>query len=60
MLQSASIRSPPCVQCKIPSGVRTWDCAGPGTASKSAPEAPEGSALRRFSRRLRIRRRKRG
>eukprot|EP00969_Alexandrium_andersonii_P309172 13662696-Alexandrium_andersonii.AAC.1 len=35
-------------------GVRTWNCAGPGTASKLAPEAPKGCILRQFSRRSRI------
>eukprot|EP00969_Alexandrium_andersonii_P089406 3946423-Alexandrium_andersonii.AAC.1 len=31
--QSAPIRDPPCGTCKIDSGVRTWNCAGPGKAS---------------------------
>eukprot|EP00969_Alexandrium_andersonii_P297284 13137738-Alexandrium_andersonii.AAC.1 len=26
--------------------VRTWNCAGPGTASQLPPEAPEGCVLR--------------
>eukprot|EP00969_Alexandrium_andersonii_P123811 5471725-Alexandrium_andersonii.AAC.1 len=38
-------------------GGRSWNCAGPGTASELVPEAPEGCALRHFSRRFRIRRR---
>eukprot|EP00969_Alexandrium_andersonii_P004945 214514-Alexandrium_andersonii.AAC.1 len=29
-------------KCKIAPGVRTWNCAGPGWASKSAPGAPDG------------------
>eukprot|EP00969_Alexandrium_andersonii_P210392 9293866-Alexandrium_andersonii.AAC.1 len=53
MPQSASIRKPPCVACNIASGVRAWNCAGPGTASKLGPEAPEGCALRHFGRRFR-------
>eukprot|EP00969_Alexandrium_andersonii_P035372 1549258-Alexandrium_andersonii.AAC.1 len=36
------------------SGVRTWKCAGPRTASKLVPEDPEGCALRSFARRFRI------
>eukprot|EP00969_Alexandrium_andersonii_P363704 15462521-Alexandrium_andersonii.AAC.1 len=40
MLQSASIHNPPCVRCKIASGVRTWNCAGPGAASNLSPEHP--------------------
>eukprot|EP00969_Alexandrium_andersonii_P024739 1080233-Alexandrium_andersonii.AAC.1 len=32
---------------EIASGVRTWNCAGPGTASKSFPEAPHMWILRR-------------
>eukprot|EP00969_Alexandrium_andersonii_P122722 5424726-Alexandrium_andersonii.AAC.1 len=32
-LQSASIRNPPCLKCTIAARVRTWNCAGPGTAS---------------------------
>eukprot|EP00969_Alexandrium_andersonii_P155524 6876229-Alexandrium_andersonii.AAC.1 len=36
---------------KTASPVRTWNCAGPGAASK--PEAPEGCGLRRFPRRFR-------
>eukprot|EP00969_Alexandrium_andersonii_P036197 1585281-Alexandrium_andersonii.AAC.1 len=31
-LQSVSIRAPPCITCEIASGVRTWNCAGPGAA----------------------------
>eukprot|EP00969_Alexandrium_andersonii_P166547 7359657-Alexandrium_andersonii.AAC.1 len=34
MLVSAAIRPdphPPCRTCKTASGVRTWNCAGPGT-----------------------------
>eukprot|EP00969_Alexandrium_andersonii_P158335 6995557-Alexandrium_andersonii.AAC.1 len=31
---------------KIASRVRAWNCLGPGTASKSTPEAPEGCVLR--------------
>eukprot|EP00969_Alexandrium_andersonii_P372188 15481172-Alexandrium_andersonii.AAC.1 len=54
MLQSAPIRNPPCVKCKIASGVHTWSCAGPKTTSNLLPEAPEGCALRCFSRRSRI------
>eukprot|EP00969_Alexandrium_andersonii_P336433 14871500-Alexandrium_andersonii.AAC.1 len=27
-------------------GIRTWNCAGPGAASKLLPEAPEGCVLR--------------
>eukprot|EP00969_Alexandrium_andersonii_P259163 11459194-Alexandrium_andersonii.AAC.1 len=42
VLQSASIRSPPCTECKIASGVRTCNCAGPGTASELAPGALKG------------------
>eukprot|EP00969_Alexandrium_andersonii_P096447 4258241-Alexandrium_andersonii.AAC.1 len=34
----SAIRNPPYVTCKIASGIRTWNCAGPGKASKSAPE----------------------
>eukprot|EP00969_Alexandrium_andersonii_P352378 15437542-Alexandrium_andersonii.AAC.1 len=40
-LQPASICNPPCIKCKIASGVRTWNCAGRGLASKCVPEAPE-------------------
>eukprot|EP00969_Alexandrium_andersonii_P019515 851353-Alexandrium_andersonii.AAC.1 len=29
VLQSASIRNPSHVTCKIASGVRTWNCVGP-------------------------------
>eukprot|EP00969_Alexandrium_andersonii_P350675 15433712-Alexandrium_andersonii.AAC.1 len=32
---------PPCLKCNIASGVRTWNYAGPGAASKSVPAAPE-------------------
>eukprot|EP00969_Alexandrium_andersonii_P156224 6906925-Alexandrium_andersonii.AAC.1 len=59
MMQSAPIRNPPCVKCKLASGVRTWNCAGPGT-SKLATEAPEGCVPRRVSRKFRICQRKRG
>eukprot|EP00969_Alexandrium_andersonii_P148734 6574919-Alexandrium_andersonii.AAC.1 len=45
MLQSASIRIPPSLTCKIASGVRSVSHVGPGTASKSVPEAPEGCIL---------------
>eukprot|EP00969_Alexandrium_andersonii_P348113 15393092-Alexandrium_andersonii.AAC.1 len=31
---SAPLRNPPCVNCKLASGVRTWNCAGPGMGSK--------------------------
>eukprot|EP00969_Alexandrium_andersonii_P252502 11159129-Alexandrium_andersonii.AAC.1 len=37
--------------CQTASGVRTWNCAGQGMASKSLPEAIEGWIRRR--RRLR-------
>eukprot|EP00969_Alexandrium_andersonii_P069362 3059303-Alexandrium_andersonii.AAC.1 len=37
-LRSASIRNPACGTCKIASSVRTWNCAGPRTASNSAPD----------------------
>eukprot|EP00969_Alexandrium_andersonii_P219620 9699149-Alexandrium_andersonii.AAC.1 len=40
-LQSARIRNPPSVNCKIASGDRAWNCAGPRKASKWVPEAPE-------------------
>eukprot|EP00969_Alexandrium_andersonii_P222506 9827827-Alexandrium_andersonii.AAC.1 len=38
---SASIRNPPCGKCKIVSGARSLNCAGPGAASKFIPEAPQ-------------------
>eukprot|EP00969_Alexandrium_andersonii_P082763 3649222-Alexandrium_andersonii.AAC.1 len=53
VLQSASIRNPPCGQLNIASSARSLNCAGPGTASKLVPEALEGCVLRRFSRRFR-------
>eukprot|EP00969_Alexandrium_andersonii_P178854 7906917-Alexandrium_andersonii.AAC.1 len=34
VLQSASLRNPPCATCNIASRVRTRNCAGPGTASE--------------------------
>eukprot|EP00969_Alexandrium_andersonii_P291133 12869825-Alexandrium_andersonii.AAC.1 len=37
MLQSASLRNPPCGICKIAACVRTWNCAGPGAASPKLP-----------------------
>eukprot|EP00969_Alexandrium_andersonii_P307259 13581908-Alexandrium_andersonii.AAC.1 len=40
-LQSAPTRNPPFGKRKIASGARTWNCAGPGVASKLVPEAPE-------------------
>eukprot|EP00969_Alexandrium_andersonii_P069295 3057027-Alexandrium_andersonii.AAC.1 len=48
--QSASIHNPPCGPCKTASGVRSWNCADPRSASKLVPEAPEGRVLRRCSR----------
>eukprot|EP00969_Alexandrium_andersonii_P130416 5766926-Alexandrium_andersonii.AAC.1 len=57
MQQSASIRNPPCGAYDIASGGQPWNCAGPGTASKLAPEAPKGCAMRHVSRRFRSRRR---
>eukprot|EP00969_Alexandrium_andersonii_P105206 4642213-Alexandrium_andersonii.AAC.1 len=57
--QPARIRNPPCGKCKIASGIRSSNCAGPGTASKRVPEAPEGCVLRHFLRRSRIRPRER-
>eukprot|EP00969_Alexandrium_andersonii_P276928 12240755-Alexandrium_andersonii.AAC.1 len=36
------IRDRPCAKRKIASGVRTWNCAGPTTASKLILEAPRG------------------
>eukprot|EP00969_Alexandrium_andersonii_P114315 5053640-Alexandrium_andersonii.AAC.1 len=39
-LQSASIRNRPCMTLSIASGVRTWNCAGPGAASISSPKLP--------------------
>eukprot|EP00969_Alexandrium_andersonii_P225917 9976259-Alexandrium_andersonii.AAC.1 len=33
--QSASIRNQPCGTCTIASGIRTWNRADPGTASRS-------------------------
>eukprot|EP00969_Alexandrium_andersonii_P067202 2964570-Alexandrium_andersonii.AAC.1 len=44
-LQSASIRNPPCGKHNNSSGVRSLIRAGPGTTSKSVPEAPEGRIL---------------
>eukprot|EP00969_Alexandrium_andersonii_P047097 2066799-Alexandrium_andersonii.AAC.1 len=41
----------------IASGVRTRNCAGPGTTSKQGLEVMEGWILRRSSRRCRFRRR---
>eukprot|EP00969_Alexandrium_andersonii_P120240 5315879-Alexandrium_andersonii.AAC.1 len=35
---------------KIAAGARTWNCAGPGTASTLIPEAHEGCVLRSCSR----------
>eukprot|EP00969_Alexandrium_andersonii_P066332 2924913-Alexandrium_andersonii.AAC.1 len=58
MPQSASICNPPCVTCKIASGVRSLNCTGPGTTSTFVPESPEGRILRNCSRRVRIRQRK--
>eukprot|EP00969_Alexandrium_andersonii_P253349 11197236-Alexandrium_andersonii.AAC.1 len=46
MLVSAPIRLNPQSakrQIKIASRVQIWNCAGPGTASKLAPEAPRGA-----------------
>eukprot|EP00969_Alexandrium_andersonii_P359601 15453569-Alexandrium_andersonii.AAC.1 len=40
VLQSAPIRNPPFRTCKIASSVRTWNCAGPGTASRVGPKLP--------------------
>eukprot|EP00969_Alexandrium_andersonii_P356467 15446607-Alexandrium_andersonii.AAC.1 len=34
-------RNPPCVKCNIASGVRSWNCTGPGTAPKLVHAAPE-------------------
>eukprot|EP00969_Alexandrium_andersonii_P084058 3708261-Alexandrium_andersonii.AAC.1 len=42
VLPSASIRNAPSVHRTIAPGVRTWNCAGPGTASNWVPEAPDG------------------
>eukprot|EP00969_Alexandrium_andersonii_P110173 4861356-Alexandrium_andersonii.AAC.1 len=39
---------------EIARGVRSWNFAGPGTASRFIPEALEGCVLCRFSRRRRI------
>eukprot|EP00969_Alexandrium_andersonii_P026271 1146379-Alexandrium_andersonii.AAC.1 len=33
--------------CAIAPGIRNLNCAGPGMASKSVPEAPEGGVRRR-------------
>eukprot|EP00969_Alexandrium_andersonii_P136687 6047705-Alexandrium_andersonii.AAC.1 len=44
----------------IASGVRSWNCAGQGAASKQVPEAPDGCALRHCSRGFRICQSKRG
>eukprot|EP00969_Alexandrium_andersonii_P018070 791119-Alexandrium_andersonii.AAC.1 len=55
VLQSTSIRNPPCVNFKIASGARTWNRAGPGKASKLVPEAPEGCVLPCSSCRFQIR-----
>eukprot|EP00969_Alexandrium_andersonii_P370833 15478166-Alexandrium_andersonii.AAC.1 len=60
MLQPSPIRNPPCGTRNIASSVRIWKCAGPRTASELVPEAPEGCALRHFSRRLRHRQWKQG
>eukprot|EP00969_Alexandrium_andersonii_P142142 6284268-Alexandrium_andersonii.AAC.1 len=41
-------------KCKLGSGVRTWNCAGPGTASNLVLEASDGCILRRCPCRFRI------
>eukprot|EP00969_Alexandrium_andersonii_P215487 9517673-Alexandrium_andersonii.AAC.1 len=56
VLQSASTRNPPCGACKIASGARAWNCAGPRAASNWSPKLPKGCIPRRYSRRFRIRR----
>eukprot|EP00969_Alexandrium_andersonii_P309331 13669927-Alexandrium_andersonii.AAC.1 len=43
-----------CRTCTTASGVRSLDCAGPGTAYKLIPEVPKGCVRRRCSRRFRI------
>eukprot|EP00969_Alexandrium_andersonii_P297436 13145666-Alexandrium_andersonii.AAC.1 len=43
MLQSVSIRNPPCGKCNVASGARTWNCAGPGPASNWSPKLPKGA-----------------
>eukprot|EP00969_Alexandrium_andersonii_P353398 15439808-Alexandrium_andersonii.AAC.1 len=43
VLQFASIRDLPCGKCNIASGVRTWNCVGPGTASNWHPKLPRGA-----------------
>eukprot|EP00969_Alexandrium_andersonii_P291731 12893747-Alexandrium_andersonii.AAC.1 len=45
---------------QIASRIRGLNCAGPGTTSTSVPEAPDGCVPSSFSRRFRVRRRKRG
>eukprot|EP00969_Alexandrium_andersonii_P192565 8506749-Alexandrium_andersonii.AAC.1 len=42
MLPPASVRNPPCRQLKLASGVLGLHCAGPSSASKLAPGAPDG------------------
>eukprot|EP00969_Alexandrium_andersonii_P186249 8228044-Alexandrium_andersonii.AAC.1 len=42
MLQSASIRNPPCVKCNLASSDRSLNCAGAGMTSILAPEAHVG------------------
>eukprot|EP00969_Alexandrium_andersonii_P370027 15476396-Alexandrium_andersonii.AAC.1 len=39
---TASIRNPPCGKRKIPSGVRNWNCAGPGNDHKIGPRSSGG------------------
>eukprot|EP00969_Alexandrium_andersonii_P327597 14476861-Alexandrium_andersonii.AAC.1 len=46
-----------CGTCTIAPGIRSLNCAGPGTASKLIPGAPNGCVLRRCSRLFRISRR---
>eukprot|EP00969_Alexandrium_andersonii_P340610 15055417-Alexandrium_andersonii.AAC.1 len=41
VLQSASLRNLQCRICKIASGVRSMNCAGPRTTSKLVTRAPE-------------------
>eukprot|EP00969_Alexandrium_andersonii_P187301 8275643-Alexandrium_andersonii.AAC.1 len=60
MLQSASIRKPPCGKDKIAPGVRSLTCAGPSLASNLVAAAPGGRIPRELWRRFRIWRGQRG
>eukprot|EP00969_Alexandrium_andersonii_P333951 14758267-Alexandrium_andersonii.AAC.1 len=48
MLQSSSIRNPPCGKCTNAPGVRTWTCAGPRAATTWSPKLPRGSFCAAF------------